>query len=97
MLQNQQRIRAKNYTDLRELLGDSGGPNDESEAVRSGRLVVIPSSHTGGERYMRQMMHDIIAPSTKMGHPDIFLTMPATQTGPRYEGRYSPGSLRNIG
>ncbi len=44
LLHNQQRIRAENYTALRELLGDSGGPGDESEAVRSGRLVVLPST-----------------------------------------------------
>ncbi len=29
VLQNRQSLRAENYTALRELLGDSGGPNDE--------------------------------------------------------------------
>ncbi len=51
-----------------------GGPN-ESEEVRSGRFVVPPSTYIGGERYMPQKMHDIIANSNKMGTPDIFLTM----------------------
>ncbi len=72
---NQSKMRAESYSRLRELLGDSGGPNDESEAVRLGKLVVLPSTYVGGERYMRQKMHDIIATSTKLGHPDIFLTM----------------------
>ncbi len=67
LLQNQQNLRAESYKALRELLGDSGGPNDESEAVRFGRLVVLPSTYIGGERYMRQKMHDIIATSNKMG------------------------------
>ncbi len=60
LLKNQQCIRAEKYTALRELLGNSGGLNDESEAVRSGRLLVLPSTHIGSELYMRQKMHDII-------------------------------------
>ncbi len=73
--QNQSKMRAESYSRLRELLADSGGPHDESEAVRLGKLVVLPSTYVCGERYMRQKMHDIIATSTKLGHPDIFLTM----------------------
>ncbi len=75
LLHNQQSLRSENYTALREFFGDSGGPNGESEAVRSGLLVVLPSTYIGGERYMRQKMHDIIATSNKMAHPDIFLTI----------------------
>ncbi len=60
---------------IRKLLGDSGGPNYESEAVRSVRLVVVPSTYIGGELYMRQKMHDIIATSNEMGDPEIFLKM----------------------
>ncbi len=91
LLQNQQSLRAENYTALRELLGDSGGPNDESEAVRSGRLVVLPSTYIGGERYMRQKMHDIIATSNKMGHPDIFLTMTCNPNWPEIRRSLLPG------
>ncbi len=80
LLHKQQSVRAENYTALRELLGDSGGPHDEFEAVRSGRFAVLPSSYIGGERYMRQKMHDIIATSNKMGHPDIFLAMTCNTT-----------------
>ncbi len=82
LLQNQQSLRAENYTALRELLGESGVPNDESEAVRSGRLDVLPSTYIGGERYMRLKMHDVIATSNKMGHPDIFLTMTCNPNWP---------------
>ncbi len=61
LLQIQQSVRAENYAALRELLGDSGIPNDESDAVRSGRLAVLPSTYIGGELYIPQKMHDIIA------------------------------------
>ncbi len=40
--ENQESLRGENYTALRELLGDSGGRNDESEAVLSGRFAVLP-------------------------------------------------------
>ncbi len=96
LLQNQQSLRAENYTALRELLADSGGPNNESEAVRTGRLVVLPSTYIGGERYMRQKMHDIIATSNKMGHPDIFLTMTCNLNWPRFEDLSYRDSLHRI-
>ncbi len=77
LLHNQQSLTA-----LRELLGVSGGPNDESKAVRSECLVVLSSTYIRGERYMLQKMHDIIATSNKMGHPDIFLTMTCNPNWP---------------
>ncbi len=80
LFQNQQSLHGENYTALRELLGDSGGPNEESGAVRT--LVVRPSTYIGEERYMRQKMHDIIGTSNKMGHPDIFLTMTCNPNWP---------------
>ena len=44
--------------------------------------MILPSTHVGGERYMRQKMHDIIATSNKLGHPDIFLTMTCNPNWP---------------
>ena len=37
-----------------------------------GSLVVLPSTYIGSDRYMREKMHDIIAISNTLGHPDIF-------------------------
>ncbi len=54
LLQNQQSPRAENYTALRELLGDSGGPNDESEAVRSRRWLCFLPLTLVGSGYMRR-------------------------------------------
>ncbi len=88
---NQHKLRVENYTTLREQLGDPGGPSDESEAVRAGRLVILPSTYVGGERYMRQKMHDIIATSNKLGHPDIFLTMTCNPNWPEILRSLLPG------
>ncbi|CDF39890.1 ATP dependant DNA helicase [Chondrus crispus] len=72
---NQTQLRAADYTSLRDSLGDSGRAEDETDAVRAGRLFILPSTHIGCDRYMRQHMHGIIAISNQIGHPDIFLTM----------------------
>ncbi|CDF35745.1 ATP dependant DNA Helicase Pif1 [Chondrus crispus] len=72
---NQTQLRAADYTSVRDSLGDSGRAEDEADAVRAGRLFILPSTHIGCDRYMRQQMHDIIAISNQIGHADIFLTM----------------------
>ena len=56
-------------------LKGGGRVEDESDAVRPGRLFILPSTYIGGYRYTRHEMHDIIAIFNQIGHPDIFLTM----------------------
>ncbi len=90
LLRNQRRLRTENYAALRGLLGYSEGTNDELEAVRSGRLVFIPSTCISGEQYMRQKMHDIIETSNKMRHPDIFLTMTCSTNWPEIRSSLLP-------
>ena len=40
---------------------------------------------------MRQKMHDIIATSNKLGHPDIFLTMTCNPNWPEIRRSLLPG------
>ena len=49
--------------------------NERDNLLNLGRLVVLPSTHIGSDRYKRQKMHDVIAISNSVGHPDIFITM----------------------
>ncbi|CDF38542.1 unnamed protein product [Chondrus crispus] len=79
---NQIQLRSGDYTSLRDSLGDSGRAEDEADAVRAGRLFILPSTHIGCDRYMRQQMHDIMAISNQIGHPDIFLTMTCNPSWP---------------
>ena len=72
---NQAKLRAENYTRLRELLGDSAGIIDEFNSVRAGRLFILPSIFVGGDRYMRNALHDMLALTTQLGHPDLFVTI----------------------
>ncbi|CDF39898.1 ATP dependant DNA helicase PIF1 [Chondrus crispus] len=80
--QNQTKLRAADYTSLCDSLGDSGRAEDEAEAVRAGRLFILPSTHIGCDSYMRQQIHGIIAISNQIGHPDIFLTMTCNPSWP---------------
>ncbi len=83
--QNQSVLRASNYTRLCELLADASMAKNEihewtkrPEGVKItdvGKLVVLPSTQIGSERYTRQKMHDITSISNSIGHPDVFITM----------------------
>ncbi len=91
LLKNQKSLLGEKYAALRQLLGDSGCPNDEPEAVMSGDVVVLPSIYIGSERYMNQKMHDIVATSNKMGHPDLFRNMTFNSNGPEIRRSLFPG------
>ncbi len=56
-----------------------------------GKIVVLPSTHVGSKRYMGQKMHDIIAISNNIGHPDVFLTMTCNPRWPEIENSLFPG------
>ena len=99
--ENQTKLRSSDYTRLCELLADAAMTRNEAEAWRKGdkkkqngdigKLVVLPSTHLGSERYMRQKMHDIIAISNSLGHPDIFLTITCNPKWPEIEGALLAG------
>ena len=89
--ENQAKLRRADYTSLRDLLGDSGGVYDEATAVRAGSLLILPSTFVGGDRYMRQKMHDIIATSNSLGHPDMFITMTCNPHWPEIQRGLLPG------
>lgn len=82
---NQSKIRAVNHSKLIELLGDAAMARNEADAWtrgehcgasgKIGRLMVLPATYIGGDRYIRLKMHDIIAIANSIGHTDVFLTM----------------------
>ncbi|KAL8121432.1 hypothetical protein AgCh_018235 [Apium graveolens] len=44
------------------------------DATEVGRRVILPSSFTGGYRYMQQNFQDSLAVCKEYGHPDLFIT-----------------------
>ncbi|PNY08839.1 ATP-dependent DNA helicase PIF1 [Trifolium pratense] len=67
---NQSKIRADFLTSVEEAV--SRGDIDGSSV---GSRVVIPSSFTGGRRYMFNNCQDAMALCKKFGYPDLFLTV----------------------
>ncbi|XP_026451074.1 uncharacterized protein LOC113351273 [Papaver somniferum] len=64
---NQEKIRAYLHCGLKDSLlkGDS--------SIIKGKIIVMPSSFTGGPRYMMQYYQDAIAIFRRIGVPDLFI------------------------
>lgn len=73
--QNKNRLRAAEYTSVKEYLDDLSVAVDEGGNWRAGRLFVLPTTFLEGDRYVRVQMFDINAISIRGGHPGILLTM----------------------
>lgn len=72
---HQEELRASDYASFREELADYGHFEDEVDLVRAREMNILPSTFAGCYRYMRQKLQDIMGISTKIGNPDIFVTM----------------------
>ena len=69
---NQPRLRADLYHDVVSQASVGSTP-----ASQVGRRIVLPSSFTGGPRYMTQLYHDGMALVRNLGKADLFLTFTA--------------------
>ncbi len=56
-----------------------------SQITNIAKHVVHSSTHAGSESYMQQKMHDIIAISEPIGHPDVFITMTSNAYRPEFQ------------
>ena len=73
----QKQLRADCYQHLRDsLLRDDGDPRNV------GQRVILPSTFTGGPRYMHARQMDAMTYVRKFGRPDLFLTM---TTNPKWD------------
>ncbi|MCI13467.1 ATP-dependent DNA helicase PIF1 [Trifolium medium] len=67
---NQTKIRADFLASVEEAVG-----RGDIDASSVGSRVVVPSSFTGGRRYMFNNCQDAMALCKKFGYPDLFLTV----------------------
>lgn len=74
---HQKELRAEMYKGLSEAI--LRGENDPS---RAGKRVILPSSFTGGARYMIQNYQDAMAICRWAGYPDLFITFTCNQKWP---------------
>lgn len=66
---NQSKLRTENYVHLRDSMCKNDG-----QANNIGKMVVLPSSFTGGPRYMHERTQDAMTYVRKYGRPDLFIT-----------------------
>ncbi|XP_035844002.1 uncharacterized protein LOC118490455 [Helianthus annuus] len=66
----QRNIRSGTYENLKKL-GQDGDPDMSNVGTR----VLLPSSCTGGSRYMRENYYDAMAICKWFGYPDFFITI----------------------
>ena len=66
----QKKLRCESYEKLRSLKNQ--GNNDISQ---TGQRVILPSSFTGGARYMLQNYLDAMSLCKWFGYPDFFITI----------------------
>lgn len=86
---------ASDYASLREALADSGRLEDEVDLVRAGKMIILPSTFVGSDRYMQQELQDIMGVFTKVGTPDIFITMTYNPNWPEIQRHLSEGQTAN--
>ncbi|KAL6858850.1 hypothetical protein ACP4OV_017852 [Aristida adscensionis] len=77
VIKNQARLRVENLQGIADAVGR--GCIDGNEV---GKRTVLPSSHTGGRRYMIQNYHDAIAICRVYGPPDFFTTFTCNSKWP---------------
>ena len=82
----QKALRADCYQDLRDAMVDGDG-----DPRNVGRRVILPSSFTGGPRYMHEHQQDAMTYVRKYGHPDLFITMTTNPNWPEIRNNLLPG------
>ncbi|XP_074108441.1 uncharacterized protein LOC141533449 [Cotesia typhae] len=66
---NQTKLRSEEYIHLKDAMVKRDGQFSEL-----GRMVVLPSSFTGGPRYMHERTQDAMTDVRHFGRPDLFIT-----------------------
>ena len=65
---HQKELRVDSYVHLRDSIQNDGNVNN------LGKLCILPSSFTGGPRYMHERTQDAMTYVRKYGRPDLFIT-----------------------
>ena len=70
---NETKLRVESYEHLKDAVENDG-------VADIGRLFILPSSFTGGPRYMHERIQDLMAYVRKYGSPDLFITFTCNPT-----------------
>jgi len=87
---NQKTIRSELYQGLQDAVVAGG-----ETAATVGQRVVLPSSFTGGPRFMNQLFQDAMAIVRDKGSPDLFITVTCNPKWPDITDALLPGQTAN--
>jgi len=86
---NQSKLRVSKYRTLNE-----NQTNDDGESSKQGKKVVLPSTFTGGQRYMDQLYFDGMVISSSVGFPNLFITFTCNPNWPEIQRFVGPKNLK---
>ncbi|GFW40730.1 ATP-dependent DNA helicase [Trichonephila clavipes] len=66
---NRKKLRSEEYIHLKDAITATDG-----QLSKLGKMVVLPSSFTGGSRYMHERTQDAMTYVRHFGRPDLFIT-----------------------
>ena len=91
---HQPQLRAEKLSGLMDFVEgvDEDGPQDVEKV---GKQVLLPSSHLGSPRDLRQRYLNAMTIVRKKGKPDLFLTMTCNPTWPEIKDNLGPGEQAN--
>lgn len=83
--QNQKKLRAEKFVHLQDATVNDGN------AHNVGQLVILPSTFTGGPRYMHERTQDAMTYVRTYGRPDLFITFTCNPAWEEIAGLLFPG------
>ena len=81
---NQKKLRAENYCHLRDAI------KTDDNVRNLGQLVILPSSFTGGPRYMHEKSQDAMTYVKNFGPPELFITITCNPKWPEITNELLP-------
>ena len=85
LIHEQKALHADCYQDLRDAIVDGDGNGNP------GHKIILPSTFTGGPRYIHERQQDAMTYVRKYGHPDLFITMTCNPNWPEIKNNLLPG------
>ena len=82
---NQKQLRVESYAHLRDSIINDGNVQD------MGQMVILPSSFTGGPRYMHEKTQDAMTYVRQYGRPSLFITFTCNPKWEEIRSLLEPG------
>jgi hypothetical protein len=82
---HQQELRAESYIHLRDAV------NSDANISELGQLCILPSTFTGGPRYMHARTQDAMTYVRHYGRPDLFITFTCNPKWTEIQEQLLPG------